>query len=93
MLWLKTITINQSNLYQLNGSKGNGKNIVQQNIQICFQAIGLLPINPSSMDERTKLSEVYTTTLTNMLYKNSESPNDALVDSEHWGENGIATNY
>jgi hypothetical protein len=45
------------------------------------------------MDERTKPSEVYTTTLTKTLYENNESPNDALVDSEHWGEDGIATNY
>jgi hypothetical protein len=45
------------------------------------------------MDERTKPNEVYTTKLTNTLYENSESPNDALVDNEHWGEDGIVINY
>jgi hypothetical protein len=43
------------------------------------------------MDHKTKLFEVYTTTLLNILDENSERFDDTTNRQEQWGANGAFT--
>jgi hypothetical protein len=48
-------------------------------------------LNPKAMDHKTRLSEVYTTTPTNILDEDNEGFDDTTNGQDQWGENGTPT--
>jgi len=48
-------------------------------------------LNSKVMDYKTKPSEIYTTTLTNILDEDNEGSHDRTNGQEQWGEDGVIT--
>ncbi len=63
-------------------NKAMEETLTMQNIQSDFKATRIWPTNPMTMDNRIKLSEMYTSTSTNILYENNvENLDEALDDN------------
>ncbi len=56
-----------------------------------FKVIGIWPFNPKAMDGRTKPSEFYAIDHNKNTSDedNEKNSNEAIYDTEGWGENGI----
>ncbi len=71
--------------------KSFDESLTQKNIKSGFKVRGIWPLNPKAMDHKIRPSNVYTTTLANILDEDNEGFDDTTNEQKQWGENGVTT--
>jgi hypothetical protein len=69
--------------------KSFNKSLTQKNIKSGFKVKGIWPLNPKAMDHKIRPSNVFTTTLANILDEDNEGFDDTTNEQKQWGENGV----